>query len=287
MYESDPGVFAVLIPTGDRTKIAFGLDHNRSRFVRAAALDVASEPSIRSRDPTPAPDPSSSLGSTTLGRDLATVDHLVLRFSDQLTSPLQGVQVGSGVRSDILLGARGTKGVSARQGTITVDDNLRVFYTDSSTHGSSVGYGGQAIIEVRRRDRWILAYEPGKRAPWKNVEICVAIDITQLAAQPTYVANLRAFRERCSSAIPPVDALDLVDNAFPPTEPASHAHTPGNQAIYIDAGPLGKGAFGEVRRAIKARDGEVYAIKRFFPPKALAIIHQPAERGGGKRKRED
>ncbi|KAK5726559.1 hypothetical protein LTS12_027423 [Elasticomyces elasticus] len=160
---------------------------------------------------------------------------------------------------------------------------------------------------MRSRDRWILSYEPSSKRKWEKIEVragALKFEVrfpNHEVGEAVYVENLRTLYHRCSNAAPCVHALDLGANEFPPTEAPSQAHTPTNTAIYIDDGYIKKGAFGEVRRAIKARDGRTYALKWFRPPdapgregkaarkgaKEAKIWNKAATQGGRKRKRDD
>ncbi|KAI9778298.1 MAG: hypothetical protein M1816_004148 [Peltula sp. TS41687] len=283
----DPDVFAVLTPYDDdnRARTAFRLKQNERRFMKATAPGVAEEALIGSRDPTP----DLSLPSEKTKDDIdATYDRIVLRFSDPLNNPLEGIQFGTHVLADVFLGARGTMGVSARQCNVAVDDNLWVWLHDyRSRNGTAVGYDGDKDDEVRKADTWILSYAPGTQQHWK----CITVHVSKLAfkldfpnhgaASPEYMANLRAFRERCKNAVPPIDAVD-VNSSNPSTAAPSQARTPGKQAIYLDDGLIGRGTFAEVRRVVKARDGQCYAMKKWFPPKSNAN-----KKPGKKRKQDD
>lgn len=272
MYDLD--VFAVLIPSDlkNRARTAFGLKQNERRFIKATAPGVAEEVLISSRDPTP--DPLSPFEEKNDDGD-TTSDRIVLRFSDQLNNPQEGIQLGTHVLSDICLGLRGTKGVSARQCSIIIDDNYWIWLHDyHSSHGSAVRYDEHKKDEVRKRDSWILSYGPGQRMHWETIEVYVSGLAFRIKfpnhnlASPKYMANLRAFRERCKKAVPPIDAVNLNGSNLSTAAP-SQDRTPNKQAIYLDIGLIGKGSFGEVNRVIKVRDGLCYAQKKFFPPDSL------------------
>ena len=91
-----------------------------------------------------------------------------------------------------------------------------------------------------------------------------------------------------------------MNSSFPSTGGPSQPYTPNNNAVYIDDGLLGKGVFTKVRRVVKARDGELYAMKKCFPPTdpyedmvtGKEKGKEAGRRGGkvnnnGKKKRED
>ncbi|KAI9783320.1 MAG: hypothetical protein M1816_001418 [Peltula sp. TS41687] len=272
-----PDVFAVLIPCDDqnRARTAFGLRQNERRFIKATA-------------PSPGPDSSPLSPSEITEDDDATCDRIILRFSDPLNNPLEGVQFGTHVLADVFLGSRGTMGISARQCNIAVDDNLWVWLHDyHSTHGTAVGYDDDQKDEVRKCDTWILSYAPGTPKRLGKITVHVSglafkIDFpNHQTASPEYIVNLRKFHQQCKNAAPPIDAVDL-NSSNPSTAAPSQAQTPGKRAIYLDAGLIGKGTFGEVWRVIKTRNGQYYAMKKWFPPDSPIT-----KKRDKKRKRDD
>lgn len=84
------------------------------------------------------------------------------------------------------------------------------------------------------------------------------------AADPQYVANLQALIKSSMEAGPGVEGLDV--NSTPTTPAATGVPKPGDMLIYIRDRKIGKGAYGEVYRVIRARDGQVCAGKTFHPP---------------------
>ena len=86
------------------------------------------------------------------------------------------------------------------------------------------------------------------------------------AAHLEYIKNLQAFVKKCKDAAPPFEGLGL--DSDPPTQKPSQAHTPNTDPIYLPMKVIGRGAFGEVRRVIKLRDGKSYAAKSFIPPES-------------------
>lgn len=203
----DPNVFAVIFPQDDRelARNSFRLSAN-AHYYHDPAKSVDKEPAISSREATPA-----SQGSLPDGLD--PVDHILLTFDKKPKDLQRGWQFGSNLlSSDILL--RGTKGVAiSRQHLyLTINEKFRVELHDNSLHGSSVGYDGKAKFEVRIKDKWILALEPGRESPWKEVIVYVP-DATRLglkfkfpnheAGRPEYMANLRAFLEERRTPLPP------------------------------------------------------------------------------------
>ena len=108
-----PNVFAVLTAHDQKNKAgsAFELEHN-SRWFSKAAGGVALKPTIDSRETTPAEDSQSDDG------EASAVNRLVLPFDKLLSlDNLQnGLQLGTNTASShVLLGHRGTKGISSKQ----------------------------------------------------------------------------------------------------------------------------------------------------------------------------
>jgi len=281
----DHNVFAVLTAFDQRNMAssAFRLKHN-SQWFRKAEGGVAEEPSIDSRETTPAP---GCLGDNAQLEEVnenensgpGAVERLVVTF-DQLREKLyDGIQLGTDPKlSHILLGHRGTKGISGRQCNVIVDDELCIWLRDyRSTHGTAVGHDSQNETEVRRRDTWILAYGPGPGAANRfglttihAGTLAVEIEFpNHTAAHPKYVKNLQAFADRCAAAaeakakVPVVEGLGL--DSEPATQAATEAPTPGERLIYYKGKMIGKGEFGEVRLVFRARDGLVFAAKTFKP----------------------
>lgn len=266
MYHQN--TFAVLIPCDDknRARDAFRLHANADCYYKAAE-GIAEKPTIASREPTPAPAPAPQPSEG----NYDSVDHIRLTFEKKPNDPHKGFQFGTDPRSDVLLGHRGTSGVSGRHFRITVNKKLCVELHEDSTFGTAIGYDGEAKDEVRRKNTWILSFQPGKKLRWKNVEICVPEETglafkiefpNHEAGRPEYLTNLRAIFEESSAALPPLDGLDIQSN--PPTTAPSRPLTPRQRAIYLRDEFIGRGEFGEVRRVIDASNGKFYAAKTFY-----------------------
>lgn len=269
----DHNVFAVLTADDQRNKArsAFKLPEN-SRWFREAVGGVAEAPTINSREATPAEDTQSE-------NEAYAGDRLVITF-DKLTDNLQnGIQAGTDpISSHILLGHRGTKGISAKQYSITVNDDLWIWLRDyDSAFGTAVSHNNQNQKEVRKKETWILAYQPGVPNRFGDITIysgSLSIKIefpNHEAANPRYVENLRAFAKRCKKAaekskeeVPVVERLGL--DSEPTTQAPSDAQTPGARPVYYNDGSIGEGAFGEVHRAIRMSDGRFLAAKMFKKP---------------------
>jgi len=271
----DHNVFAIL--TGcdgkDRANSAFRLPENSTWF-RPSFGGVAVRPTIDSRQTTPAEDADSE------EEELSVMDRLVVTFDELLKARNigNGVQLGTNVSSShILLGHRGTKGVSAKQCNITVDDDLCIWLHDyRSGYGTAVGYSGQNQREVRKSETWILAYKPGEENPFGKITIhagSLAIEvkfINHATGEPQYVEALRAFLRKCKDAgqeckenISTFGELGL--SSEPSTGVPTETRTIYDTPMYFRDQLLGRGAFGEVHKIIRIRDGRVLAAKTFKP----------------------
>ena len=110
-------VFAVITAHDQKNKAssAIGLEHNSRWFCKATG-GVALESTINSRETTPAEDSQSDDGKE---EEIASnVNRLVVSFSKllALNNFENGLQLGTNpILSHILLGHRGTKGISGRQ----------------------------------------------------------------------------------------------------------------------------------------------------------------------------
>lgn len=259
-------VFAVLIAIDQRNmaRSAFRLVHNLKWF-REAIGGVAREPIIDSRETTPAVDED----------DPEAAESLVITF-DLLSENLQnGIQFGTNPDlCHILLGYRGTLGVSGKQCNIIVDSNLRIWLHDyRSSHGTAVGHDEQNEAEVRKMETWILAYEPGSADRFEVTTIHFGSLVFKIefpnhdAAHPAYVKNLRAFVDKCTPAVqttaqvPNIEELSINNGALFPA--ATKGPNAGQQLIYYKGETLENSGCDEVQKVFRARDGLVFAAKIF------------------------
>ncbi|KAI9736123.1 MAG: hypothetical protein M1835_003335, partial [Candelina submexicana] len=263
-------VFVVLTPRDRQNKArsAFNLPQNERWFHKATG-GVAEEPIINSREPTPAPERSST------GQGVSATDRLIVTF-DELLKELgdcpNGLQFGTNPRvCHILLGHRGTGGISGRQYHISVDDKLWIWLHDyHSTHGTAVAHNGQNKNEVRKKETWLLAFNPGSSQRLNNIAIHSGGLIIEVefpnhqAADRQYVENLQAFVKKGKGTVLPIGVLGLDSNSI--TATPSQAQTPGERPLYYSDEQIGKGTFGVVHRFIKLRDGKYFAAKSFFRP---------------------
>ena len=114
MYTTDVFVVLTAYDTKNKANSAIALQHNKKWFCKAAK-GVAEEPTITSRETTPAEDFESAQDD-----EASVVDRLVVTFDKLLAedkpSLENGLQLGSNpTTSHILLGYRGTKGISDKQ----------------------------------------------------------------------------------------------------------------------------------------------------------------------------
>lgn len=266
----DQNVFAILTAKDSKNKAssAFKLPHNSKWFCKAVEGIVAEESIIGSREATPAGDEDAQTDEE---------DRLVITFNE-VESPVNGIQLGtSRIFSHILLGRRGTRGISAKQCNITVDNNFRIWLHDYySSHGTAVEYNGQNHQEVRTKETWILAYQAGTPNQLGDIRIHLSGLIVKVEfpnhekAHPRYLEYLSAFIKRCKKAAeesqktPAVETLGLQSEAT--TQTPSEAQTLGERFIYVKDKGIGNGAFGQVFKLIRARDGKFFAGKFFASP---------------------
>ena len=265
----DHNVFAVLTAHDEKNRAssAIKLEENAKWFHKAMG-GVAEKPTITSREATPA-ETSPQGNSETAETD--AVNRLVITFDKLLENIQHGLQLGTNPKSShVLLGHRGTRGISAKQCNITVDNDLRIWLHDYySTHGTAVGYDGQNQKEVRRKETWILADRPKEEDLFMDITIhssSLALKIifpNHEIADPQYVKNLREFVERSQNAFPPITRLGL--DSEPTTQTPSEAQTLNSSLIYYHGVDIGKGGFGKAHIVIRARDGMILAAKTFKP----------------------
>jgi hypothetical protein len=261
------GVFVVLTPCDQKNKAesAFALRENEQWYCPATG-GVAKTSTIDSREPTPAENENESWAE----QDQDTSKRLIITFKKLLDTNLpRGVQFGTNPKAcHVLLGHRGTQGVSARHCNIMVDDNLCIWLHDyCSSFGTAVGYGTQCTKEVRKREKWLLRYGPGISNPFEDITIHVGrLSFTvefphHETGNSEYITQLQNFANKCRDAELNMDDLDLASALT--TAPPSHPQTPSERTIYYEDQLIGKGTFGEVYKLIRLRDGECFAAKTF------------------------
>ena len=269
----DDNIFAVLIPCDRRglALTAFNLKENAHFYRRgstAIATGIAIEPTIGSREATPATQSSFSGNQDASDENYNDFDRILLTLDKNPKNPEKGWQFGTDPQScDVLLGHRGTPRISGRHFRISIREDLRVFLYDESNYGTTVGFEGQNEDFMRRRDQWILSFEPGSPEYWDKVIVTVGrIDgfqfriefPNQRACRPEYLKKLRAFAEECKTELP-FGALGLMSKT--PSQPGTFCPRPH----YIKRKLIGRGVFGEVHEVTSSRDGTTWARKTFHP----------------------
>ncbi|KAI0811675.1 kinase-like protein [Xylaria sp. FL0064] len=171
----------------------------------------------------------------------------------------------------ILLGHRGTRGISARHYSIVVDKNMWIWLHDRySTHGTIVAHNKQNENERRRNETWLLAYGPAMSQSFKNITITsgslvIGIEFPNHNSRDArYLENLRALVKKADED----DGLSITGLALhsqATTKPPSEAQTVGDRLIYVKDSKIGSGGYGQVFRTIRARDGKVLAAKIMNP----------------------
>ncbi|KAK5713945.1 hypothetical protein LTR15_010851 [Elasticomyces elasticus] len=267
----DPDVFAV-ITAFDRWRLAdsaLRLEHNSRWFVKATK-SIVLLPMLNSRETTPADD--------TPLCDEVLPDRLIVTFSElcALNGLEKGLQLSTSLNlSHILLGHRGTKGISGRQCNITVDDAHRIWLHDyDSEFGTAVEHNDQNGHEVRKKETWLLRFPCGAQDRFSFTTIrfrhfAIRIDFPNHDEQnPRYVQKLQEFVDKIKSAAQTstVDSSVLSLSTAPSTQAPSEAVTPHERFIYYGVAEVGKGTFGRVTKTIRARDGKAFACKTFLPP---------------------
>ncbi|KAK0303701.1 hypothetical protein LTR82_017449 [Friedmanniomyces endolithicus] len=237
----------------ENARMIFGLQHN-AYWPQTSATDIATKPTIGSRESTPAVVLENHSG------------YLALTFSDlfalvkdgKLPSLNDGIRFGTDPNHcHVLLGYRGTPGISGQHYTISVNQDL--------------SNGGQ----LRRNERWILANPVGHPGPYSRIviqagRVYLSVDLhNHASADSKYRENLQRLYAECQKAAhdrdestTSFDGLDL--NSYPSTAAASGAITPDTRPLYYSTAVLGKVEFGEVSLVVQARTGKYFAGKTFF-----------------------
>ena len=260
----DHNVFAVLTAKGQgsRVRAVFKLPEN-AKWYRPAVEHEADKPAIGSREQQ---DPKDD------------IDCLIITFDQPLKNPQCGLQLGTNtVTSDILLGRRGSVGISAKQLSITVDRRLSIWLHDyHSTYGTAVGYGDANEHEIRKKETWMLAQPLGLDELFREVSFHVSSLAVKIhfpnhgiTVDPQYVRNLTAFFclpkvDQGLGEVPAIEGLELYSQ--PTTQAPSVIQTPGERLIYYFHKHIGQGSFGKVYMVIRVRDGKVVAAKTFKAP---------------------
>lgn len=129
----------------------------------------------------------------------------------------------------------------------------------------------------RIKESWILIFEPGSKIHFKETVMylgshAIRIEFPNHAtASPHYRRNLEKFRKeyeqarmRSTTIAPIIGNISLASRAT--TQAPSDVHTPRRASIYYRHEKIGPGAFGEIYRVIRQRDGCFFAAERFVAP---------------------
>ncbi|KYG42068.1 hypothetical protein M433DRAFT_7455 [Acidomyces richmondensis BFW] len=277
-------IFFYLIPTNRYRQNAltvFSLPENRFWHRTNGENVIATQPTISSRESTPAPDlrspPADQSSSESLTLTFGKLFELLA--SKQLPDLKDGICFGTDPSScHVLLGHRGTPGISAKQYAISVDSDGGAWLRDcSSTHGTAVECDKQNSKEVQKNCSWILT------RPERDIfhEIAILTGKVHLEIRfpnhtlwrSQYQENVQIFYRKCQEAArrnasdESAAALGrlIVDSARSTAAP-SGAATPRTGSIYYKLTILGEGSFGRVFKVIEAHSGQYYAAKTFIPP---------------------
>lgn len=284
----DANVFCYLTAADSRNKASSAIKLPRnSRWFYEAKGGVEEQPIISSRDPTPAPD--ALIEEAHDSAHLDATERLAVTFSELRTmcqegairteSVEAGVVFGTDPRScHVLLGFRGTAGISAKQFAISIDRENRAVLTDmGSAYGTAVETNGQNKGQKRIRDQWVLSGPPGLPDRFSDINIWLGKLALNVCfpnhRKPTveYMQNLREFTSRWGTLLQKskqealvLSSLDLKSHTT--TQAPSGAQTPVATPVYYRDKRIGRGACGQVHRVIKMGDGLYYAAKTFTRP---------------------
>ena len=272
----NPDLICTLIPDDSekRTERVFCHEHNEDRCLKPSL--ETEDPSISSREPTPAPQPPHRDDSI-CKYDFAY--RLQLTFKKKPKDPTKGFAFGTNRQiCDVLLRQRGVSFISGLHFCITfdiIDEKICLILRDSSTHGTAVSYDGQAEKETRHHFTWILDLKKDKgeghnenRGRELNVLVQGLRFKIVLASHKTcwaeYCNNLESFLDEYRAALPPLGALGI--DSYTTTARPSGTLTPKRLPIYIRERELGSGTFGRVGKVIDVSTGATYARKEFCEP---------------------
>jgi hypothetical protein len=253
----------------NKARIAFRLPHNAWWF-QPAISGVADQATIGSWEPTPA------FGQEDGDKESrGAADRLVLTFSAlmQLEALRGGIRAGTTpASSHILLGHRGTRGVSGHQYTIVVDEESHIWLHDRhSSYGTTVEYDDPNVGERRVKERWLLAFGPDSRDRYGRIIISagsleIGIEFPNHENKsPQYCEYLRALVDKTKEdEIPDIQGFGLVSPAA--TEPPSENQTASDRLLYFRAREIRSGAFRRVFQLIRLRAAKIFAAKVVTPP---------------------
>lgn len=198
---------------------------------------------------------------------------LRLTFDHRPKNLQRGFVFGTDPRvCDVLFGPS-HRTISRSHFCITFDEHRRLVVEDSSTHGTTVSYNGQAEKEVRRNFRWILFHDMKKNVTihlplYIGYKLILRIEglkwageVNRRESTTQYGMLLDSYLEERRVAIPPLGVLGIQSQIT--TLAPTGSQSPRQDPIYIKREKLGSGSFGTVHRMINVSTGEVHAGKTF------------------------
>ncbi|KAK1049349.1 hypothetical protein LTR74_017311 [Friedmanniomyces endolithicus] len=278
-------VFLYLTSADSRNKASSVIKlPKNSRWYCDAQGGVEGEPTITSRDPTPAPDEVEEDAPDHTSLDVT--ERLAITFTGLQEAcqdgsvPIQSAEAGVVFGTDprfchVVLGFRGTVGISRKHFAIRTDSSHQIVLADlGSTHGTAVETNGQNRDQRRSWDQWILTGQPGSDDRFSTIIVWLGELALNLVlpnhhkSSPRYLERLTNFTKAwgVSESVRKeetfaLNALDLQSHLT--TRAPSGSHTPSSTPIYYRDRRIGQGAFGQVHRVIKMSDGKYYAAKTF------------------------
>ncbi|KAK0264617.1 hypothetical protein LTR35_017312 [Friedmanniomyces endolithicus] len=278
-------VFLYLTSADSRNKASSVIKlPKNSRWYCDAQGGVEGEPTVTSRDPTPAPDEVEEDAPDHTSLDVT--ERLAITFTGLQEAcqdgsvPVQSAEAGVVFGTDprfchVVLGFRGTVGISRNYFAIRTDSSHQIVLADlGSTHGTAVETNGQNRDQRRSWDQWILTGQPGSDDRFSTIIVWLGELALNLVlpnhhkSSPRYLERLTNFTKAwgVSESVRKeetfaLNALDLQSHLT--TQAPSGSHTPSSTPIYYRDRRIGQGAFGQVHRVIKMSDGKYYAAKTF------------------------
>ena len=209
----DHNVFAVLtsIDKRNNARSVFFLLQN-AKWLRRANEDVVEVFTIDSRQ-------STSVTSSFMNEISDVTDCLILIFDELSRNFSNEVQFDTNSRSShVLLKHRETQKISAKQYNIIVNDKLRIWLRDYSTHETAVDYNDQNETKFRKRQIWILCFQFDIFHIFEKITIHSKRLVIQImffnheTANLRYLQNLRETLKKNNEIVSSFDELDLNNN---------------------------------------------------------------------------
>lgn len=199
----------------------------------------------------------------------AFTHHLQLRLDQQPKNLASGYSFGTDpLLCDVLLGHRGTPGISALHFCITFNEQMRLVLQASSRHGTAVSYTGQGCDQPRCQFTWVLDLEKAKgkweikvHVPREN-GLAFKIELASHEfCKDAFRQNVYKYIQNGRAATPLFKVLDINtnQNTVPPSRPLS----PRSRSFFIVDKHLGSGSFGTVNLVHDVSTGHACARKQF------------------------